>query len=669
MIDAKEHFYDDDPGRGHPDVRTVLKDAAYFFLGNGAIQAAVQFAPGGEGTPLGLLIMDPERLGKKREALTMDAGAGLEGTMISIIEGTAIVRPGSGDLEAGWEEIDGVPVVRACWEGGDFRVVERFFCPDASAPMLRRDISLSRRAGCGPIKVRTGLGGMILERSEELRPGSELRFRLRYELNDDRSGVKLGFVEDCAAEDPRAKPGALIRVEFGDEVLDRFFRASVFQLPAVVSRAGRLDGSIWQYNREWVRDQAVVAASLAMIGEAEKAGTMFTRHLEQFVTSEGDTVDSSERRDTDEVELDQNGFLLNGLKSYVLWSGDLDIVRRNWDRITAAAEFPLRPVFRHEPSGLLVNRREFWERHRIHGIETGLELAHQVYVSAGLASAALLAGLVGEPAWSRRWDQESRRIRRALLEDRAFRLVDNRGFIKRRGPDGRVQETITASAEAGLPSGVPLRSEPAHYLNPDTSAALPLALGLVRPDSPVAVLTLASLETLWNQAWEGGGHGRYHFTSEPDSPGPWPFASLFIARAAVETGDFAAVRRILNWMNSLPGAAAGSWLEFYGRRLSPPFPQVGVIPWTWAEIIHLVIHHLLGVRPESDGIHLRPRLPADLGMVRAGIPIRGVRLALEIGPGTGTRPARFESDGKILRAADGEAVLEYPERDIRVTVR
>ncbi len=48
MIEAKEHFYTDDPAVGPLDVRTVLKDASYFFLGNGLIQAAVQFAPAGE---------------------------------------------------------------------------------------------------------------------------------------------------------------------------------------------------------------------------------------------------------------------------------------------------------------------------------------------------------------------------------------------------------------------------------------------------------------------------------------------------------------------------------------------------------------------------------------------------------------------------------------------
>jgi len=49
MIDVKEHLYDDDPAKGHPDVRTKLKDVSYFFLGNGHIQAAVQpLLPGRE---------------------------------------------------------------------------------------------------------------------------------------------------------------------------------------------------------------------------------------------------------------------------------------------------------------------------------------------------------------------------------------------------------------------------------------------------------------------------------------------------------------------------------------------------------------------------------------------------------------------------------------------
>ena len=84
MIEPSEHVYDDDPNRGPADVRTRLRSVAYFFVGNGRIQAAIQWAPAGEGTALGLLVMDPERLRKKRESLTMDPALGLEPTLVTL---------------------------------------------------------------------------------------------------------------------------------------------------------------------------------------------------------------------------------------------------------------------------------------------------------------------------------------------------------------------------------------------------------------------------------------------------------------------------------------------------------------------------------------------------------------------------------------------------------
>jgi hypothetical protein len=45
---------------------------------------------------------------------------------------------------------------------------------------------------------------------------------------------------------------------------------------------------------------------------------------------------------------------------------------------------------------------------------------------------------------------------------------------------------------------------------------------------------MEAVVTLWNQVWKGGGYGRYHLSSEPDSPGPWPFPSLFVAGANAE---------------------------------------------------------------------------------------------------------------------------------------
>jgi len=49
MVDVAEHVYDDDPGHGHPDVRTRLAGASYFLLWQRFVQAAVQYALAAKG--------------------------------------------------------------------------------------------------------------------------------------------------------------------------------------------------------------------------------------------------------------------------------------------------------------------------------------------------------------------------------------------------------------------------------------------------------------------------------------------------------------------------------------------------------------------------------------------------------------------------------------------
>ena len=668
MIDVKEHIYHDDPNIGHPDVRTELKNAAYFFLGNGLIQAAVQAAPGGDGTPVGLLIMDPERLRKKREALTMDERTGLDRTAVRIAEDGRLHRAEAGAFAAAWVEGRPVPTVGVRWLTAALAVEENFFCPDVSSPILAREVAITNRTKRRlRLRVETGVRAHLLEKSFSLEAGASKTISLHYVLCPERDEVMPAFGRKTASDKSAAAFwGGLTRLSFGHKLLDRFFEASRAQLPAVISRAGRLDGAVWQYNREWLRDQAVVALALTMLGAHDRARTMFHRLLDKFVTAEGDTVDSSERRAPDEVELDQNGFLLYTLKDYVLWTGDREIVRKHWPKIVAAAEFPLREIFRHPASGLLANRREFWERHRAHGIEPGIELVYQLYTSVGLAAAAVLARMTGRYGEAVRWEGESLRIKRAMLEDPLFRLADNRGFIKRRRLDGKVQEKIVAASDSGLPAGSPLAGRGPHFLNPDSSAALPIALGLVPPHSPLTALTLGSLEALWNQEWTSGGYGRYHATSEPDSPGAWPIASLFIARASVEAGRPENAWRILRWLHTVPGAKAGSWFEFYGRRLAPPFPQVGILPWTWAEIVILFVHHILGVRPEEIGLRIRPRLLPGLKSAWATLPFQSGRFELEIGKGTRGAGPRFKSDTLILESGPEDVLLAYPGRDFKL---
>jgi hypothetical protein len=633
-MEVQEHFYSDDPSRGPADTKTTLRDVEYFFLGNGVIQAAVQIAPAGDGTPVGLLIMDPERLGPKRAALSFDKETGIAATGMSIEARGDRHAPRPGSVRAAWGRGPGAPRVEVVWRSGPYRVTELIFCPDMRSARLVRQVSVSRSAsGASRVRVKTGLGARTVEAEVAFRGRTAAPAVFEYRLAK-RGG---GTVADLRLSSSRqSEPAAAAywrdtaTFRSSDPLLDRFFSASRSQLRAAVSSTGRMDGSIWQYNLEWVRDQALVAMALAMSGQPGPARTILARLLADFVSDEGATRDSSRLRPLEESEVDQNGVLLFALESYVRWTDDKDLVRSNWDRIEKAAAFPLRREFRHEPSGLIVNRREFWERHGAHGIGTGMELAHQLFVAMGLRSAGRLAALTGRTDRAHAWTEAAMRLRKAMLKDPQFSLVEAGTFIKRRGLDGRVQNAVRPEPDSSLPRSTPLFGPGRHFLNPDTSAVLPAAWDFVDPAGPLARRTLASMETLWNQRWKGGGYGRYHVTSEPDSPGPWPFASLFVARAALEAGDPATTRRVLDWLGRVPGARAASWFEFYGPRPVPPYPQVGIIPWTWAEIVFLVVHHMLGVRPGQDYLSLQPRLIPGVDRMEADLPLRDGRLELSV---------------------------------------
>lgn len=665
MIDVKEHFYDDDPLSGHPDVRTRLRDASYFFLGNGHIQAAVQIAPSGEGTPIGLLIMDPERFGKKRDALTMDSSRGLEYTLVRLVCGGEVNTAKTKTLRAEWCDERRIPTVRVQWQSPGFKVEELYSCPDLSQALLVRELrikSLKRRKA----RIRVQIGEKPLEREIFVEPGKEEKVFFSYRLDSSLEKIHTDSIPEVESSQEAIHYWNKVNSSFGSRLLDHYFNASRFQLVAAISKSGKVDGGIWQYNREWVRDQAMIAQGLTMSGNFEMARKMLKRLFQEFVTDQGDTIDSSEKRDKDEVELDQNGVLLDALKHYVFWSGDHELIQETWKKIVAAAEFPLLDVFRHQPSGLLANRREYWERHQAHGIQTGMELTHQLFTSIGLSSAATLAQMLSHRQEALRWEKEARRIKQAMLDDSRFGLVTSQGFIKRRGIDGSVQETIEPLPEARLPAEAPLAAPGLHLLNPDCSAALSIATGFIPADSSIALKTLANLEGLWNQAWAGGGYGRYHFSSEPDSPGSWPFPSLFMARAWIEAGDLEKVWRVLNWLNTLPGAKAGSWFEFYGNRLSPPFPQVGITPWTWAEMLILLVHHLIGIRPDVDCLRIRPRLLPGVNRVQSSFPLRSGRVNLEIKRAEDKKSAGFRSNGKIRQSSEKEALLSYSQKEIWV---
>jgi hypothetical protein len=260
-------------------------------------------------------------------------------------------------------------------------------------------------------------------------------------------------------------------------------------------------------------------------------------------------------------------------------------------------------------------------------------------------------------------------LRKAMLKDERFSLIENGVFIKRRGLDGEVQREVRPDTHASLPPETPLFGPGRHLLDPDTSAALPVAWEFVDPAGRLATKTLASMETLWNQRWKGGGYGRYNVTSEPDSPGPWPFASLFVARAALEAGDPQATRRVLDWLGRLPGSQAGSWFEFYGPRPVPPYPQVGIIPWTWAELVFLFVHHMLGARPGDGWLGLHPKLLPGLDRMEGDLPLRGGRLELSVRRARRGEEPGFTCGGRKAPYHRYGFGIELPAKPGRIAVR
>jgi hypothetical protein len=660
-MEVKEHFYSDDPSQGPPDVRTTLPGVEYFFLGNGLIQAAVQISPSPGSTAAGLLIMDPERLGPKRRALTFDPVSGIGPTQVSVIEGRKVFRPQAKTVKARWSP-DGVfPRVEVVWRGGPFLVTELFFCPDGKSPRLSRYVTVTHLIpGEARARVRTGVGKRFVEKVLTFLGKEKEAVLFDYRIVGPRRSPTVELEVGSASRIDREEVRYWARAascRVSDPLLDGFFSAAKFELRAAVASSGRLDGGIWQYNLEWVRDQAFIAMALAMSGQFELARRILDRLFDEFVSEEGATMDSSRLRPWEESEFDQNGVLLFALETYVNWSGDTSLLERHRKKIVRAADFPLRKVFRHRESGLLSNRREFWERHSAHGIRDGMELAHQLFVSMGLGAAGRLANRMGEGRKALGWKDAAARLKKAMLGPGKFSLVENGRLIKRRDKDGKVQADVNPLADLGLPVQAPLFARGRHFLNPDTSAALPIAWEFIDPGGVIARRTLTSLEGLWDQGWKGGGYGRYHVTSEPDSPGPWPFASLFVARAHFEAGNDRKVRRVLEWLGRLPGSKAGTWFEFYGPRPVPPYPQVGVVPWVWAEMLFFFIHHMLGVRPTEHGLRLRPRLIEGLSFIDASLRLRGGRADLLL-----RKAKRGESPGFLV----GRKKIAYSKTGIEV---
>jgi hypothetical protein len=688
--------------RLHQDFITYAPGIEYFMLGNGDIQAVIQYSPDRKGdlpeTFLGFTIFDPDRLGRKWSTFLFHPERGFDRTPLSVIVGERGVPLTPENFSSvRWTYPRSIPSVQCEWKAETIGVVERFFVP-AAGGFLFRDVTLENR-GTAPADVKLyaalvpnfglfdeigpdestrtvrarGFASMTLQSLDgdvnvsgrydmtvapgPILPGKSARIRLVYSIDPSAPLLDAPAYDrlvDAAESWWRSRSS--VRTE--NQVLDHLFGVSRTGLRAMLARTGKRDSGTWMYNMEWVRDDVMVAIALLQAGMDGEAKTLVTKLLEKSVGADGRTFESSRWSGFDYTELDQNGELLYALWVYASWTGDLEFVKKYWKSIAHVAGFPLQERFRDRETGLMHNRREFWERNDSFGVEDGYELTYQFWVSFGLAHAADLADAVGAPE-GKQWRETAEAIRASILTHPKYRLVEEGHFIKRRTRGGVWQRFMVPPDPSRMPPGSPMATNAKPECEPDLGNVIPVMYGFVEPESDIALGTLRHCETLWSQKWDFGGYPRYNTSSEPDPPAPWPLATLFMARSYVETGDGVKFWKCVNWVRNIHGGLSGGWFERYGPSITPPAPPVCVIGWAWAEVTSLMIHHIAGVRPGLDALTIRPRLPQGVDRLTASFRVRGAPCDLTVR--RTQRPPSARVDGKSARVSGGVLMIPYAD--------
>lgn len=695
--------------RLHQDFITYAPGIEYFMLGNGEIQAMVQFAPDRSGplpqTFFGFTLFDPERFSRKWSTFLFDPERGLDRTPLSVIAGGKGTTVTPENLVAvRWVYPDSIPSVECVWNAGPVTVTERFFVPSGGA-FLFREVRLENN-GTAPADVKLhaallpnfalfdeigpdestrtvrahGFASMTLESLDgdvavagrydmTVTPGpipkeKPARIRLVYAIAAPAAVLDAEGYEKLVGE-TRSWWRSRTAVATGNDVLDHLSGIARTGLRAHIARSGKRDSGTWMYNMEWVRDDVMVVVALLQAGMDSQAKVLLEKILEKSVGPDGRTFESSRWAGFDYTELDQNGELLYALWTYAAWTGNLDFVKEHWDRIIRIAAFPLQERFRDAGSGLMHNKREFWERNDSFGVEDGYELTYQFWVSFGLSHAADLARAVGA-AEENAWRKAAEEIRAAILTHPKFKLVEEGHFIKRRTRSGAWQQFMVPPDPSRMPPGSPMATNAKPSCEPDLGSVIPVMLGFVEPGSDIASGTLRDCERLWSQAWDFGGYPRYNTQSEPDPPAPWPLATLFMARAYAETGNWPKFWQCVNWLRNIHGGLSGGWFERYGPSITPPAPPVCVIGWAWAEITSLIVHHLAGVRPGLDGLTVRPRLPEGVDTLSGSFRLRGTDWKVSVRRTHGAHAARV--NGRSVPLTNDVLLVKYAEAGAGPTV-
>jgi hypothetical protein len=697
------------PQHLHADFSTYQPGIEYFYLGNGDIQAAVQYAPDRTAenpqTFVGLTLMDAERFSRKWSTYLFHPERGLENSRLYVLVGATVYYLTPECLvDVAWKIVESVPVVSLQWKAGDLAIEEELYVPSEGAYLVRQirvrntgsqpipftlklqlvpnftlfddvapDFKANTVAGLGYSEVKLYcLDGEVkasgrydlISTPKPLAPGGESLVRYVYAI---RKGTPVPRAKEMPARWKntvaywKSKPV----LAAGNDRLDAMYRVSRNGLKALLAHSGKRDGGYWQYNMEWVRDDVMMIQAMSMAGFHEEARALLTKNLTKNVSADGCMVESSRWSGYDYTELDQNGQIVYGSWLYLCWTGDRELIRKYWPQIVRAGDYPLQDVFRGNKARLLKNKREFWERDDRFGVEEGFELTYQFWVMYGLEKGSELARVLGDDATASRWTTAAKELRAVIFEDPTYRFIENGRVIKRRTLDGKWQQYMVPTDRKMMPPGSPMALNAMPECEPDSSNLYPIIYGYLDPRGDVARNTLQWMDVLWNQQWTHGGFARYNTTSEPDPPGPWPIASLLVARAAIESGDDERAWRAIDWVATIHGSKSGGWFERYAPSITPPAPPVSVVGWAWAEVVLMMVQHLMGFRPNLKNIVIRPRLIKGVDTLQSVFNVQGASFDVTV-----KRAAQPKAwiNGKEITLEDGSLVLPHQKKGSRSAI-
>jgi hypothetical protein len=176
------------------------------------------------------------------------------------------------------------------------------------------------------------------------------------------------------------------------------------------------------------------------------------------------------------------------------------------------------------------------------------------------------------------------------------------------------------------------------------------------------------MEELWNQEWDFGGYPLNNVESEPTKLGPWPLTFWINTQAALQAGHDDTVRRNLDWWLGQKDGRGFMWWEY---RDADPAWQIdhGVIPWLiYGEALNFLVYHLLGYRPEPNGVCFQPRVPEGYAPLSARLRHGSHWIEVTV-RGSGAQIARAVVNGQDWpRVTERVVNLDLPTADSTVEI-